>query len=274
MSWVFETQGLSHSGFERVGFIVLMGLMKNLIRKTCFLVAAIPCLFTSLVAGDRILLVVTNHGQLGDGDQSTGYFLSEVAHPWKVFKTAGYEVDFASPRGGFAPMDPKSFDLEDPVNKQFWYTLEAVQGLATTLPLDTVGTENYVAIFFAGGHGTMWDFPDNEALQDVVASIYESGGGVGAVCHGPAALVNVQLSDGSYLVSGRQIAGFTNEEEEAVGLTDTMPFLLETRLKERGAQFTQGPNFQEKVVADGRLVTGQNPASASEAASQLVKAIQ
>ena len=128
----------------------------------------------------------------------------------------------------------------------------------------------YAAIFFAGGHGTMWDFPDDARLQRLTATIYEKGGVVGAVCHGPAALVNVKLSDGSYLVAGRTVAGFTNEEEEAVGLTKVVPFLLESRMIERGATITKAANFQAHSVADARVVTGQNPASATGVAEKIV----
>ncbi|MBC2604028.1 type 1 glutamine amidotransferase domain-containing protein [Puniceicoccus vermicola] len=229
---------------------------------------------SGLWAKDSILLVVTNHSELGDTGKETGYFLSEVAHPWKVFRDAGYEVVFGSPEGGFAPMDPKSFDLEDSVNLEFWQNLDAVEGLATTLSLEEVDPDEFAAVFFAGGHGAMWDFPEDSDLQETAVSIYESGGAVGAVCHGPAALVNIQLSDGSYLVEGKKVGGFTNSEEEAVGLTDTVPFLLESRLEERGGDFVAGADFQEQVVTDERLVTGQNPASAEAAAEAIVKILQ
>jgi len=218
----------------------------------------------------KILLVVTNHHELGETGNETGYFLSEVAHPWKVFTDAGFEVVFASPDGGFAPMDPKSFDLGDSVNRSFWETLDAVEGVASTHPLSEINPVEYAAIFFAGGHGTMWDFPADPEIDRVTRGIYENGGTVGAVCHGPAALVDVQLSDGSYLVDGRKVGGFTNAEEEAVGLTQAVPFLLETRLEERGGQFVGGNNFEENVVVDGRIVTGQNPASAEKTAEEIV----
>ncbi|MCC3433689.1 MAG: type 1 glutamine amidotransferase domain-containing protein, partial [Microcoleus sp. PH2017_04_SCI_O_A] len=131
----------------------------------------------------------------------------------------------------------------------------------------------YAAIFYAGGHGTMWDFADNQELAEIAAAIYEAGGIVGAVCHGPAALVNIKLSDGTYLVADKTVAAFTNEEEAAVGLTDIVPFLLESTLIERGAKFTKVANFQVCVVASDRLVTGQNPASAAGVGERMVELI-
>lgn len=223
---------------------------------------------------ETILIVVTNHGELGETGKPTGYYLSEVAHPWHVFREAGYEVEFASPAGGFAPMDPKSFDLEDPVNRKLWHDLEAVQGLVHTKDLEELHLEEYAAIWFAGGHGTMYDFPDSAAVKEAVKSFYTTGRPVGAVCHGPAALVEVELSDGEPLVAGKRVNGFTDEEEAAVELTEAMPFLLETRLRELGGAFTESGNFKKHVAVDGHLVTGQNPASATAAAEALVKLLK
>lgn len=225
---------------------------------------------TSLLAGERILIVVTSHAELGDTGTATGYYLSEVTHPWQVFREAGYAVDFASPEGGYAPMDPKSFNLDDPTNRAFWHTLAAVKGVATTQRLAAIDATDYAAIFFAGGHGTMWDFPDSEAINQQISTMVANGAVVGAVCHGPAALVGIEI-DGRPLVAGRRVAGFTNAEESAIELTEVMPFLLETRLRELGADVVTAPNFTTNVVVDGRLVTGQNPASATGAAKAIVK---
>lgn len=232
-------------------------------------------LFVSLSGGfaNTILIVVTNHDRMGDTGTPTGYFLAEVAHPWEVFTEAGYTVEFASPAGGFAPMDPKSFDLSDPINKKFWHDLEAVQGVVSTQALGELDPNDYAAIFFAGGHGTMWDFPEAESVRDAISQHYSSGGVVGAVCHGPAALVGVEI-DGVPLVRGKTVAGFTNEEEEAVQLTEAMPFLLETKLRELGAEYVEADNFEPKVAVSGRLVTGQNPASATGAAEAIVKLLR
>jgi len=231
-------------------------------------------LTTSLTLAKPILTVVTNHGQMGNTDTPTGYFLSEVAHPWRVFTDAGYAVEFASPLGGFAPMDPKSFDLSDPINRAFWETLKMVEGVVSTRPLNELETGDYAALFFAGGHGTMWDFPDSAVVAESIGSFYKSGGVVAAVCHGPAALVNVTLENGKPLLSGKRVAGFTNAEEAAVKLTEVMPFLLQDALAEKGATFVAGKNFEPNVVVSGRLVTGQNPASATGVAEAVINLIE
>jgi putative intracellular protease/amidase len=248
-----------------------------------FVIACLSLLFTaSLVHAEAakkpILLVVSNHGDLGNTGKLTGFFLSEAAHPWEVFRKAGYTVEIASPAGGFAPVDPKSFDLKDPANEAFWkeYGIEAGgrRGLEKTLSLEKIDPSKYAAVFFAGGHGAMWDFPNNPAIQKVASAIYEQGGAVGAVCHGPAALVGIKLSDGKALVDGKKVAPFTNAEEAAVGLTSTVPFLLEDQLKSAGAIPEPKTNFQENAVLDGRLATGQNPASATKTAELLVQALE
>lgn len=227
--------------------------------------------FTSVSAlAKPILIVVTNHGDMGDTVQPTGYFLSEVSHPWHVFREAGYEVEFASPLGGLAPMDPKSFDLSDPINEELWHDLDTVQELVHTQSLAEVEPTDYAAIFFAGGHGTMWDLPEFELVASFIEEHYSAEGVVGAVCHGPAALVGVEI-DGRPLVAGKKVAAFTNAEEEAVQLTDVMPFLLETKLRELGAEFIPADNFTANVVVSERLVTGQNPASATGTAEAIVE---
>lgn len=217
----------------------------------------------------RVLFVVTSHGALGDTGRPTGYYLSEVAHPHQVLAEAGFEVDFVSPRGGVAPMDPKSRDLDDPLNRAFWEAHG--QRLSETLTPDQVDAARYRAIFYAGGHGTLWDLPVDESLARIAATIYERGGAVAAVCHGPAGLLPIRLADGRPLVEGRRINSFTNEEEEAVGLAQVVPFLLETRLKELGAIHVSVKNFAPHVEVDGRIVTGQNPASATEVGRALAR---
>ncbi|MET0261726.1 MAG: type 1 glutamine amidotransferase domain-containing protein [Rariglobus sp.] len=242
-------------------------------------VLAFSCAGVSVTAAEprQILLVLTNHAQLGDTGVATGFFLSEAAHPWEVFRKAGYAVTLASPRGGFAPVDPKSFKLDDPANASFWREyggkVEGVDGVAKTRALAELKPEAYAAVFFAGGHGAMWDFPNNPEIARLSAGIYERGGVVGSVCHGPAALVGVKLADGTPLVSGRQVAVFSNAEEAAVKLTSVVPFLLADELARAGAKPVVGADFQENAVRDGRLVTGQNPASATKAARLLVEAL-
>lgn len=223
---------------------------------------------TANATPNRILIALTSHDQLGDTGKSTGFYLSEVSHPYYAFTKAGYEIDFVSPKGGAAPMD--GVDREDPQNASFLDDSALMARVGETLRPDQVDAGRYAAIFFAGGHGTMWDFPSNEGLQRLTREIYEGGGVAAAVCHGPAGLVDVQLSDGSYLIAGKRVAGFTNAEEEAVELSDVVPFHLETRMIERGAKHEAAPNFQAHVITSGRLVTGQNPASASGVADAVI----
>lgn len=208
----------------------------------------------------KILFVVTSHDKKGNTGQPTGYYLAEVAHPWEVLHEAGYEIDFVSPKGGKAPID--GFNLEDPINKKFWDNIKYRTKIENTFKPSEVKPEAYAAIFYAGGHGTMWDFADNAELAKIAAQIYENQGLVSAVCHGPAALVNMKLSNGNYLVAGKKINAFTNEEEIAVGLEKVVPFMLETKLIERGAKFEKSGLWQKHIVADQRVVTGQNPQSA------------
>jgi putative intracellular protease/amidase len=214
----------------------------------------------------RILMVLSSHSTLGDTGRSTGWYLPEAAHPWKTFTEAGFEVDFVSPLGGANPFD--GFDESDATQVAFLQKF-GPSGPVTKTPAE-VDSSNYDAVFFVGGHGTMWDFANNTQLATTAAAIYENGGSVAAVCHGPAGLVNITLSDGSYLVAGKKLSAFTDAEEEAVGLTQVVPYLLASTLIERGALHDAAPNFQAKVVVDGRLVTGQNPASAAGVAAEVV----
>lgn len=220
----------------------------------------------------KVLFVLTSHNRKGDTGQATGYYLPEAAHPWAVLKKNGITVDFVSPQGGTPPMD--GADTSDPVCLQFLQDSEVIQKLAHTLTPDQVSTSAYSAILFVGGHGTMWDFPDNAALSVIAKTIYEEGGVVSALCHGPAALVNLKLSNGDYLVNGKQIAAFTDDEERAVKLDHVVPFMLESTLRQRGARHKHAPNWQANVVVDGRLVTGQNPASAEGIGVEISRLLQ
>ena len=208
----------------------------------------------------KVLFVVTSHDTKGSTGEPTGYYLGEVSHPWEVLADAGYEIDFVSPKGGKAPVD--GFDLTDPVNKKFWENEQARRKVENTLTPEAVKPRDYQAIFYAGGHGAMWDLADDTKLAAIAAEIYEKKGVVAAVCHGPAGLVNIKLADGSYLVNGKKVNAFTNEEEAAVGMVKVVPFALESRLIERGAIFEKSGNWQTHVVTDQRLITGQNPQSA------------
>ncbi|MGW5659924.1 type 1 glutamine amidotransferase domain-containing protein [Streptomyces sp. NPDC003758] len=210
----------------------------------------------------KVLFALTSHGRLGDTGRTTGFYVPEVAHPAEVFRAAGWDIAFVSVAGGQPPRD--GIKPDDTVTARFLADNEAA--LAATPTAAELDAADYDAVYFAGGHGTMWDFPDATALARLAAAVYERGGVVAAVCHGPAALVNLTLTDGSHLVAGKQVSSFTDEEEAAVGLSDVVPFALETALTERGAKFTKAANFTEHAVADTRLVTGQNPASAAKVA--------
>lgn len=220
----------------------------------------------------KILFVVTSHDIKGDTGEKTGYYLGEVAHPWEVLHEAGYEIDFVSPKGGTPPVD--GFDLKDPVNKKFWENKEYKNKIDHSLTPSQIIPENYAAIYYAGGHGAMWDFADNTELAFIASKIYENGGIVAGVCHGPAGLVNIKLNNGKYLVDGKKINAFTNEEEAEVKLTNVVPFLLEDQLKERGAKFEKSKPWQNHVVNDQRVITGQNPQSAKSVGEAIVKELK
>ena len=222
----------------------------------------------------KILCVVTSNNVKGATGIPTGFWLSELTHPLEKFTAAGIEFALASIKGGKPPIDGDSLDFSDSINKKFWDDADFQAKLTNTIKLADVNVADFNAIFFAGGHGVMWDFADSAAIDKVTREIYERGGIVSAVCHGPAALVNVKLSDGSYLVAGKNLTSFTNGEEEAVQATDIVPFLLESALKEHGAIHHAAVNWSNHVVEDGRLVTGQNPASAGSVAEVVVKLLE
>jgi putative intracellular protease/amidase len=216
----------------------------------------------------RILIALTSHDKKGDTGDKTGAYLAEITHPLAVFTKAGFTVDFVSVRGGPVPLD--GVDRKDPINAAFLDDAAALARLHSSAAPTAVDPSKYVAMLFAGGHGTMWDFPDDPTLPKLAAAIYDAGGVVGAVCHGPAGLVNVRLGNGQYLVAGKEVAAFTNDEERTVGLAEIVPFLLADRLVERGAVHKPAPNWQKQVVISERLVTGQNPASAEGVADAMV----
>ena len=219
----------------------------------------------------KILCVVTSNNVKGATGIPTGFWLSELTHPLAKFVSAGIEFEIASIKGGKPPIDGDSLYFNDAINKKFWDDENFQRKLANSLKLDEVKAENFDAIFFAGGHGVMWDFAENAAINRVTREIYEHGGIVSAVCHGPAALVNVKLSDGKFLVDGKKLTSFTNGEETEVQATEIVPFLLETELKNHGAKHISAANWSNHVEIDGRLGTGQNPASAAAVGAEIVK---
>ena len=219
----------------------------------------------------KVLIVLTSHDTMGDTGKKTGYWLSELTHPYEIFSKQGLKVDIASIKGGAAPIDQVSYDLKDSVNQKLIKNPTFKNKIDNTLVLKNVDAKNYAAVFYAGGHGTMWDFPKSVAVQKITKEIYETGGIVSAVCHGPAALVNVKLSNGKSLLADKKVTGFSIEEEDAVKLSSAVPFQLETALRASGGQFKKGKSWQNHVVVDQRVVTGQNPASAAGVADAVLK---
>jgi putative intracellular protease/amidase len=221
---------------------------------------------------NKILFALTSHNQKGNTGQPTGFYLPEAAHPWAVLKSAGFEINFVSPKGGKPPMD--GVDLNDAVSRDFLQDPEVDRKVANTAKPKDLDFRDYAAIFFVGGHGAMWDFPNDSHLANLAMAIYENGGIVSAVCHGPAALVNLKLHNGQYLVAGKRLAAFTDDEERAVNLDKVVPFLLATSLHQRGAHHISASNWQANVIVDGRLVTGQNPASAEGVGKEIVRLLK
>lgn len=219
---------------------------------------------------EKILFVVSSHGELGDSGRKTGYFLSEVTHPWSVLGEK-FDIDVVSPKGGRPPVD--GFDLSDPINREFWDNPEWQDIMSSTKTPDQIDPNEYKAIFYAGGHGAMFDFPDNKGLKHIAESIYNNGGIVSAVCHGPAGLVNLTLPNGESLIKDKKFDCFTNAEEIANGTANYVPFMLQTALQDKGGIFEGGAPWTDHVVVDGRLITGQNPMSALDLGKALLKAL-
>lgn len=215
-----------------------------------------------------ILMIVTSSGEMENG-KPTGLWLEEFAVPYEVFTEAGYEVVVASTKGGQAPVDPRSMP-DKPTEAE----KNALKLLENTIALENLPKVQMDAVFFAGGHGTMFDFPKHPEVQKIVSNAFEINLPIGLVCHGPAALVGATTEKGEPVAKGRKVTGFTNSEEAAVNLTDDMPFLLEDTLKEQGAEFSSADNFKPHIVVDRNLVTGQNPPSSKPAAEALLKLLK
>lgn len=220
----------------------------------------------------KVLFVLTSNDRLGDSGEATGYHLFEAAAPWLALREAGFEVDFASPRGGKAPIDPGSMKEDNAINRRFLE--EAKSGIEHTMKIDEVDASNYDAVYFPGGHGTMWDLPGNRDVQRVINEVYARRGVIAAICHGPAAFVDLRLQNGEAFVKDRRLSVFTDAEEMIVGKDKVVPFLLASKLREQGARHELADAFGESVSVDGRLVTGQNPASAERLGQRLVEALR
>jgi putative intracellular protease/amidase len=222
----------------------------------------------------KIVMVLTSHDQLGNTGRKTGFWLEEFAAPYFVFSDAGVELTLASPKGSQPPIDPKS-DLPEnqtPAMARFKQNPAAQKALSQTIKLADVKSEDYDTIFYVGGHGPMWDLVDNPVSIALIESFYNSGKPVAAVCHSPAVFHRVTYQ-GQPLVKGKRVTGFTDGEEAAVGLTHVVPFLVEDELKRIGGLYEKAADWESHAVIDGRLVTGQNPASSTAGAQALLKVL-
>lgn len=220
----------------------------------------------------KILMVLTSHDQLGTTGLKTGFWLEEFAAPYYVFKDAGAEITIASPRGGQPPLDPKSDepDFQTAATARFKDDKEAQAELAGSLKLSEISPDDYDAVFYPGGHGPLWDLAEDRDSISLIEVMSAAGKTVAAVCHAPAVFRHTKAPDGSPLVEGKSITGFSNSEEAAVELTDIVPFLLENELHMVGANYSKSSDWHPYVVTDGNLVTGQNPASSEGAAQALL----
>ncbi len=249
-----------------------MKLSKHLLQLG--LAAAVTFSSSFALAADKVLIVVTSHSQMGNTAEKTGYWLGEVTHPYKELVDAGFEVEIASIQGGKAPVDARSLAEPDAINQWFMADIAHRVKLQQSRKLADEKATDYRAVLFAGGHGTMWDFPNDQALQKFAADLYQQNGIVAAVCHGPAALLNIKLADGSLLVAGKKVTGFSNSEEQQVKLAEVMPYSLEDQLKQQGSSYSAAVSWQSHVVVDERLITGQNPQSAAAVGKALVKMLK
>jgi len=218
-------------------------------------------------------MVLTSHDQLGDSGSKTGFWLEEFASPYYVFKDANVDVTLASPNGGQPPMDPKSDepDSQTESTERFKNDEDAQAALAHTLKLSDISPEEYDAVFYPGGHGPLWDLAEDRDSIALIESMYASGKPVAAVCHAPAVLRHAKTLDGSPLLMGRSVTGFSNSEEEAVRLSGVVPFLLEGELKAKGANYSKADDWQPNVITDDTLITGQNPASSELVAKAVLE---
>lgn len=224
----------------------------------------------------KILMILTSHDQLGDTGKKTGFWLEEFAAPYYVFKDAGAEIVLASPQGGQPPLDPKSDDEDAQTDdtRRFKKDTAAMEALAHTTPLANVSGEGFDAVFYPGGHGPLWDLTEDKKSIQLIETMFAAGKTVSAVCHAPAVFRHTKLADGSPLIKGKKVTGFTNTEEEAVQLTKVVPFLVQDMLEANGGLYQKGADWQSFVVTDGHLITGQNPASSAAAARAVLAQLQ
>lgn len=220
----------------------------------------------------KILMVLTSHDRLGDTGAKTGFWLEEFAAPYYAFKDAGAEVVLASPAGGQPPLDPKSDqpEFQTELTERFKGDPAAQRHLANTVRLETVNAQDFDTVFYPGGHGPLWDLAESRVSISLIEAFERAGKPIGFVCHAPGALRHVKAADGTPLIKGRRVTGFTNGEEAAVELTDVVPFLIEDEFQKLGGHYEKGPDWAPHVVEDGKLITGQNPASSEAVAKALL----
>ncbi|MBA0173229.1 type 1 glutamine amidotransferase domain-containing protein [Pectobacterium versatile] len=221
----------------------------------------------------KILMVLTSHDKLGNTGNKTGFWLEEFAAPYYTFKDAGAELVLASPAGGQPPLDPKSdlADFQTELTHRFKADPAAQQGLANTVKLDTVSEQDFDAVFYPGGHGPLWDLAESPVSIALIEAFVRANKPTGFVCHAPGVLIHVKAENGDALIKGRKVTGFTNGEEAAVQLTDVVPFLIEDEFKKLGGLYEKGPDWAPYLVEDGKLITGQNPASSEVVAKAILK---
>jgi putative intracellular protease/amidase len=223
----------------------------------------------------KILMVLTSHSALGETGEKTGFWIEEFAAPYYVLADAGAIITVASPGGGQPPVDPKSeaADAQTPATKRFYGDADAIDKVANTLKLSGVNNGDYDAVFYPGGHGPLWDLADDKNSIQLIEDFYNAQKPVAFVCHAPAALLKVKAGNGQPLVKGKKVTGFSDTEEEAVGLTKVVPFLLEDELKKLGGHYSRGADWSSYTEQDGLLITGQNPASSEAVAKLLLKTL-
>jgi putative intracellular protease/amidase len=223
----------------------------------------------------KVLMVLTSHDQLGSTGRKTGFWLEEFAAPYYVFKDARAQITVASPKGGRPPLDPKSDEpsFQTDITRRFEKDADAESQLDKTVRLDTVKQEDYDTVFYPGGHGPMWDLAEDRKSIKLIESFLAAGKPIALVCHAPGVLHHVKTPEGKPLVAGKNVTGFTNGEEEEVGLTKVVPFLVEDELMRLGATFSKVKNWGVHTIVDGQLITGQNPASSGPTARVLIEAL-
>ncbi len=223
----------------------------------------------------RMLVVLTSCPKYPTLNRATGLWLGEAVHFVKKVEAAGYAVDFVSPQGGYTPIDPHSLAMADPLDWEWYQNKAFMNRLGATLAPGQVKAADYGCIYYTGGHGGIWDFPDNADLQRLAREIYEAGGIVSSVCHGAVGLLNIKLTDGALLIQGKRVTGFSNQEEKLVELDKHVPYLTENELKARGASYEKAVEpWQAFAVEDRRVVTGQNPASGGAVADLVIAALK